>query len=93
MATMQVKSMDDQLYNALKIRAKADNRSLSQQVIMIIKEYLSKPDKKLQHQTEELLNLAGSWKDDRSAEKIIQDITHRRSTKRFDFMDNLDVFD
>lgn len=44
MATLQIKSMDDQLYNALKIRAKAENRSLSQQVVMIIKDYLSNPD-------------------------------------------------
>jgi plasmid stability protein len=44
MATMQIKSMDDQLYNALKIKAKSDNRSLSQQVIMILKNYLSKPE-------------------------------------------------
>ena len=93
MATMQVKSIDDQLYNALKIKAKADNRSLSQQVVMILKEYLSKPDPKLQHQTDEFLKLAGSWKGDESAEKIIQDITNRRSTKRFDFMDNINVFD
>jgi plasmid stability protein len=93
MATMQVKSMDDQLYNALKIKAKADNRSLSQQVVMIIKEYLSNPGQKNQHQTNEFLKLAGSWKDDRSAEKIIQDIKNRRSKKRFDFMDNTDVFD
>jgi plasmid stability protein len=93
MATMQIKSMDDQLYNALKIRAKAENRSLSQQVVMIIKDYLSKPDKKAQHQTNEFLKLAGSWKDDRSAETIIQDIKNSRSTKRFDFMDNTNVFD
>ena len=93
MATMQVKSMDDQLYNALKIKAKADNRSLSQQVVMILKEYLSKPDKKLQHQTDEFLDLAGSWRDDKSAETIIKDITKRRSIKRFDLMDNIDVFD
>ena len=93
MATMQVKSMDDQLYKSLKIKAKANNRSLSQQVVMIIKEYLSKPDQKLQHQTHEFLKLAGSWRDDRSAETIIKDITNRRSTKRFDFMDNTNVFD
>jgi|APSaa5957512622_1039677.scaffolds.fasta_scaffold08940_4 hypothetical protein len=70
MATMQIKSIDDQLYNALKIKAKADNRSLSQQVVMILKEYLSKPDPRLQHQTDEFLKLAGSWKNDESAEKI-----------------------
>jgi plasmid stability protein len=73
MATMQIKSMDDQLYNALKIKAKSDNRSLSQQVIMILKNYLSKPENQLPQQTENFLKLAGSWKDDRSAEKIIQD--------------------
>jgi len=45
MATLQIKSMDDQLYEALKMKAKADNRSLSQQVIMILKQYLSAPKK------------------------------------------------
>ncbi len=74
MATMQIKSMDDQLYNALKIKAKADNRSLSQQVIMVLKEYLSKPDSKLQQQTEAFLKLSGSWKDDRHTRKIIMDV-------------------
>ena len=93
MATMQIKSMDDQLYDALKIKARADNRSLSQQVVMILKDYLSKPDKRAQHQTDEFLDLAGSWKDDRSAEKIIQDIAKRRSSRRFNIMDNIDVFD
>jgi len=29
---------------------------------MILKEYLSKPDPKLQHQTDEFLKPAGSWK-------------------------------
>jgi polysaccharide deacetylase family protein (PEP-CTERM system associated) len=45
------------------------------------------------NQTDEFLKLAGSWKGDKSAENIIQDITKRRSTKRFDFMDNINVFD
>ena len=93
MATLQIKSMDDQLYNAIKIKAKADNRSLSQQVVMILKEYLSKSDQSLQQQTDEFLKLAGSWKGDESAEKIIQDITNRPSTKRFESMDNINVFD
>lgn len=83
MATMHIKSMDDRLYEALKIKAKADNRSLSQQIIMILKEYLANPENKIHQQTEDFLKLAGSWKDERSAEKIIESITNRRDSKRF----------
>lgn len=93
MATMQIKSIDDQLYNAVKIKAKAENRSLSRQVVMILKEYLSKPENRLEHQTDEFLKLAGSWKDDRDADQIIREIADRRSTKRFDLIDRDNVFD
>lgn len=93
MATMQIKSMDEQLYKALKMIAKADNRSLSQQVIMILKQYLSAPKKNQQQPAERFLELAGSWKDNRDAETIIKDIMADRSSKRFNRMENTDVFD
>jgi len=90
---MQIKSMNDQLYEALKIRAKEDNRSLSQQVIMILKQYLSTPEKNFQRQVENFLELAGSWKDNRNADTIIKDLMSNRSSKRFDSMEGTDVFD
>jgi len=43
MATLQVKSIDDKSYKLLGIKAKKDNRSISQEVITILKEYLSEP--------------------------------------------------
>jgi len=85
--------MDDQLYKALKMRAKEDNRSLSQQVIMILKQYLSAPKRNHKQPAEKFLELAGSWKDSRNAEGIIKDIMSDRSSKRFNRMENSDVFD
>ncbi|MFC1585899.1 antitoxin [Fibrobacterota bacterium] len=83
MANLQVKSIDDQLYQALSRRARMDNRSISQEVIAIIKEFLSRPRNKHTNNTDEFLNLAGSWKEKRSADEIIKDIRGARATKRF----------
>ena len=55
MATLQVRSMDDRLYEALGRRAAMDNRSISQEVVMIIKEYLSAPDAHHKRKTESFL--------------------------------------
>ena len=41
MATLQVRSIDNQLYKALGRRAAQDNRSISQEVDAILQEYLS----------------------------------------------------
>ena len=42
MATLQVKGMDDDLYEALKGRAKRDNRSITQEVVTMIRESLAR---------------------------------------------------
>jgi plasmid stability protein len=80
MATLQVRSIDEQLYQALGKRAALDNRSISQEVIAILKEHLSQP---VQHKnaTEQFLDLCGSWEDDRDAEEIAQDIRQQRLSK------------
>ncbi len=84
MATLQVKGMDDQLYEALRARAEADNRSISQEVIMIIRSYLAGAGRDPQAVSRTLLSLVGSWDDDRSAEEIIADIRRaRRPSQRF----------
>ena len=83
MANLQVKSMDDRLYQSLSKRARMDNRSISREVISIIKDFLSKPQKQRHNATDEFLGLAGSWKDKRSADDTIKDIRGARSTKRF----------
>jgi len=86
---LQIKSMDDQLYQALKLKAKSENRTLSRQVIMILKDYLFEPVNKAERQTDAFLKLSGSWQDNRSCE----DIMDRRSSRRFDAIEDHHVFD
>jgi plasmid stability protein len=82
MAVLQVRTMDDDLYEALGRRAAMDNRSISQEVITIIKEFLSKPVGS-PSADEEGLKLAGGWVDERSAEEIAESIRSARRTDRF----------
>ena len=83
MAILQVRSMDDNLYKALGRRADIENRSISQEVISIIKKYLSTPQTSSSSIDDEAMCLAGSWNDTRSADEIADDIRKDRSTKRF----------
>jgi plasmid stability protein len=78
MATLQVKGMDDRLYQALGARAAMDNRSISQEVVSIIQQYLASPCKDYKTTGEAILELAGSWQDERSAEEIVGDIRQSR---------------
>jgi plasmid stability protein len=80
MATLQVKGMDDRLYQALGARAAMENRSISQEVVSIIQKYLSTPLEDSRVSARALLALAGSWQDERSAEEIVRDI---RQSRRF----------
>ena len=81
MAILQVRSMDDELYGALGRRAAMENRSISQEVISIIKAYLASPRTPVPE--DEVLTLAGSWDDTRSAAEIVEEIRAERSTTRF----------
>jgi len=82
MATLQVKSIDNKLYKLLGKRAKMDNRSISQEVIVILKEKLSEPRKSNAIlATDRFLEVCGTWKDDRSSEEIITDIRNNRKVK------------
>lgn len=83
MATLQVRSIDDQLYEALGRMAARDHRSISQQVIAILKEHLSQPMRHA-NATEEFLSLCSTWKDEKKAEEIVHEIRgDRKSTTRF----------
>ena len=82
MATLQVKGLDGDLYEALRARASMDNRSISQEVVTIIKDFLSRPDRSPERSTRSFLELAGSWEDDRSAKEIVKDIRGSRRTGR-----------
>lgn len=83
MATLQVRSIDDQLYEALGRRAAQDHRSISQEVIAILKQHLSRPDDPASG-TDRFLALCGTWQDDREPADIAQEIrASRRSGRRF----------
>ena len=84
MANLQVKGLDDSLYAALGARAALDNRSVSQEVVTMIQEFLGRPHQASREATKAFLELSGSWVDDRPAKKIAQAIRKaRRSRRRF----------
>ena len=83
MATLQVRSVEDQLYEALGKRAAQDNRSISQEVVAILKEYLSRPSQP-KKASENFLELCGTWQDDRSPDELAEEIRKsRKSARRF----------
>lgn len=84
MATLQVKGMDDRLYGALRRRAEMDDRSISQEVIYIVRNFLARPTTDMAEATRRWLDSAEAWEDDRSTEEIIADMTRgRRYAPRF----------
>jgi len=84
MANLQVRDMDDQVYDALKKRAKRQHRSLSQEVVHIIEDYLSRPNIDSAKQSELFLQLVGAWQGPESAAEIITSIRRGRvESKRF----------
>jgi hypothetical protein len=92
MATLQVREIDDGLYNILKTVAKKERRSLSLEVVSILESYVRNPLSRVSDTTEEFIALCGSWQDSRSTGEIIKDIkSHRRNSSRFG--DSHAVFD
>ncbi len=90
MAILQVRDMDDRLYEKLKFSAKLDNRSISQQVITILQDYFTSVPVKSKNATEEFLKLAGTWEDSRSTEEIIDDVyASRVNSTRFEALDGI----
>jgi plasmid stability protein len=84
MATLQVKGVDEDLYKALGARAKQDNRSISQEVVRVIQDFLARPGGSAEESTRAFLALCGSWDDVRSAREIAGDIRRsRRAGRRF----------
>ena len=80
MANLQIKGMDDDLYKHIKDLAAMENRSISQQIVFLTKEYLAKRKNLLSAKSPAgvLLELSGSWDDDRTSEEIILDIKNAR---------------
>ena len=86
MANLQIKGIDVRLYAQLKQLAADENRSVSQQVLFLIRNYLARNRQNREPQTaaQTLLTLTGSWEDSRTAEQIIRDIkSARRSSRKF----------
>ena len=84
MANLQIKGIEDNLYKKIKELAASENRSVSQQVLFLIKECLSRrgSNRNLKSPAQTLLELAGSWEDNRTAEKIISEIKRGRKNSK-----------
>ena len=80
MANLQIKGIKDELYAQIKNLAASENRSVSQQVLFLIKEYLRKKKQIDSTKTPALilLELSGSWEDDRKPEDIVKEIKTAR---------------
>ena len=80
MANLQIKGIQDELYDEIKKMASTENRSISQQVLFLIKEYMNKKKyfNTLKTPAQVLMDLAGSWNDAREAEDIIKEIKDAR---------------
>ncbi|MFW5640722.1 MAG: FitA-like ribbon-helix-helix domain-containing protein [Thermodesulfobacteriota bacterium] len=87
MANLQIKNMDDDLYARLKEIARGENRSISQEALFVLQSYIKIREKNPKDRThaQALLELAGSWEDDRDADDIIQDIRDaRKNSQRYE---------
>ena len=87
MSNLQIKGIDERLYQELKQLAADENRSVSQQVLFLVRNHLAQnrrsPEAGTAAQT--LLALAGSWEDSRPAEEIVRDLrSGRRSSRRLE---------
>ena len=93
MANLQIKGIDDALYAQIKALAAAENRSVSQQILYLVKRHMANPKhfEKTQTPAQALLALAGSWEDSREADEILAEIkSARKNSSRFE--DGADVF-
>ncbi len=84
MANLQIKGVQDELYERIKAAAAAENRSVSQQVLFLLREYLAKRKVRQTSKTsaEALLDLSGSWEDERQAPEIVSEIRKARRASR-----------
>jgi plasmid stability protein len=84
MASLQVKGIDDRLYEELKALAESQHRSISQEVIHVLKTHLTKAQHIQRGKTpaQVLLDLGGSWEDPRPAEEIVHDLRQALKSSR-----------
>lgn len=87
MANLQIKGIEDALYMELKKMAAEENRSVSQQALFLVKEYLARKKHLIALKTpaQVLLDLSGSWEDNRDSEKIVTQIKKdRRNSQKLE---------
>ena len=84
MANLQIKGIDDNLYGQIKALAASENRSISQQVLFLVKSYLLKKHQLQGTKTpaQVLLDLSASWEDDRSPEQIVKELKNGRKNSQ-----------
>jgi len=84
MANLQIKGIEDNLYAEIKKLAADEDRSVSRQVLFLVKEYLTKRHylRTLKTPAQVLLELSGSWEDDRDAHEIISKIKNVRKNSK-----------
>ena len=84
MANLQIKGIDDGLYAQLKSVAASENRSVSQQVLFLLKNYLAKKPQIQEAKTpaQVLLDLSGSWQDSKSSEQIVLELKKARKKSK-----------
>lgn len=89
MTTLQLEGIDSFFYDQIKQMAESENRSISQQIVYVVKEYLAKEKqiRATRSPAEVLLELAGSWQDSRDADEIISEI--RGSRRNFTRLDQI----
>ena len=90
MAILQVRDIDDKLYEALKKRAKYERRSVSQEIIKIVEEYMENTELSNRRSTEEFLRL--TWESDEPAEELVKELRSIRTRNKRLSGDN-NVFD
>ena len=80
MANLQIKGMNDDLHSQIKALAKSENRSVSQQILFMTKEYLLKRQlvQAAKMPAQVLLEMSGSWEDERTPEEIIAELKQAR---------------
>ena len=84
MANLQIKGIDDELYEQIKSLAASENRSVSQQILFLVKDCLARkaPLSRTRTGAAVLLELSGSWEDRRPAEEIVSEIKSGRKNSR-----------
>ena len=80
MANLQIKGIEDEFYQKIKEMAAAQNRSVSQQVLFLLKTHLAREKmlQKIKSSAQVLLDLHGSWQDAADADMIVDNIKKNR---------------